>query len=1002
MGGGDGSAETPSDDGAPDGEAGPAGEGEASPEDEGQEGEGAAAEGEVGADASLSTGASLTAGADVEEAKKPAPETKEEMVVTGSRIRRSNFAQPSAVQVVDRKQLSQSGAQTMTDVVRTMNINSGSDLNANVNSASPGSAQFNLRGLGVGSTLVLLNGRRLTTVGTGSEDGSSFVDINNIPLAVIERVEVLKGGASAIYGSDAVAGVVNIITRKHMNGFEASAGAQTTDDFDHHEWDVSLLGGAESERTRIMGGASYFKRSPLMAKDRDFTDNQRNVSTLGWPSVFLQLDPKTGGPLTTMVPTRDPKTGADTGMMRTVGLSYQDPGCGMVPLSAKTTDFNPALNFCTFNFNPYFMLMVNEERANFYTTIEHDITDHTTAFVELGYARSRANRTLSPAYPLLQPIIVPQDHAYNPTGTPLRWYGRIAGGNAPGYNYDYDSDTINTVAGVGGDFGGIADGGDDYEWELAGTWSGNRYQVFAQDALTANLQAALNSCGPGDDPAGCWNPFSFGPPNSQALIDKVNGELRTKTDVTLTTIGLDFTGPLFELPGGDLSFAVGGQMRKETAEADGDHDSNQEAYVFLVGGPDWQAKRQILAGYGELLMPFFQGFELQAAGRFESYDDAGQSFNPMLGISWTPATTFMGADASQVSKVRLRGTYATSFKAPSLLQGQGALTALQEIFAYNEVMGAPTRAARSAYTAVRTFGNPDLKAQQSTAITAGFEWIPTKSLLLEADYWNYDYTDIIVREDAQQKIAADFMNHSNPDVRYDAVSGAPQRINVRFINAESVMTHGIDGGITFKTDFDAEAGVWSFGASGSYVLAYEIPQSSVAPTLWNESIAGCSAPTHPTGDLVNNPVPKSATCDVAGLLNTSNFARALPRLRATIPIGWSMDGHTVTVIGNFIGSYTDDFDSNPLAPVTMTDPTTMVTTVVTSNEEYRAIDAWLTLDLQYQLKIEETEDLSTTLKVGVINLLDSDPPAVNIGYGYDFTTHDPRGRMLYARLTQEF
>ena len=989
-------------------------EGEPPPEGEvPAEGE-AAAEGEVAADASLEAGVDATAAADVAEAKPPEPETKEEMVVTGSRIRRSNFAQPSAVQVVDRKQLSQSGAQNMTDVVRTMNINSGSDLNANVNSASPGSAQFNLRGLGVGSTLVLINGRRMTTAGVGTEDGSAFVDINNIPLGVIERVEVLKGGASAIYGSDAVAGVVNIITRKHMDGFEASVGAQTTDDFDQHEWDVSLLGGAESERTRIMGGVTYFKRSPLMAKDREFTDNDRNISTLGWPSTFLQLDPTTFAPMTHMVQSRDPETGMPLvnamGMPvnRTVGLDYQDPGCGDVPLSAPTPDFNPALNFCTFNFNPYFMLMVHEERVNFYTTVEHDITDHTTAFVELGYARSRASRTLSPAYPLLQPIIIPQDHAYNPTGTPLRWYGRVAGGNSPGYDYDYDSDTFHTVAGIGGDFGGVADGGDEFEWELAGTWSGNRYQVFAQDVLTANLQTALNNCSAGDDPAACWNPFSFGPPNSQTLIDKVTGELRTKTDVQLTTVGLDFTGPIVELPGGDLSFAVGGQMRRETATANGDHDSNQLAYVFLLGGPDWQAERTIFAGYGELLLPFFQGFELQAAGRYENYDDIGQSIDPMVGISWTPATTFMGAEAPQISKLRLRGTYATSFKAPSLLQGDGALTALQEIFAYAEVMNAPTRAARSAYTAVITRGNDDLDPQKSTAITGGIEWYPTKSLLIEADYWNYNYDDIIVREDAQQKIALDYQMHNNPDVRYDATSGAPQQIYVDFINAESVMTHGIDGGIMFKTDFEAEAGTWSFGANGSYVLAYEIPQRSVAPTIWDEEIASCTSPNAPT----TGPAPSSATCDVAGLLNTSNFARAMPRLRATIPLGWNMDGHTVTVIGNFIGGYDDDFDSDAAAPTRRNPdppgtPMAMATPMAQWpidqwNEEYRPIESWITFDLQYALKIEETEHLATTIKVGVINLLDSDPPAVNIGYGYDFTTHDPRGRLLYARLTQEF
>ncbi len=905
-----------------------------------------------------------------------------EVIVTGSRIRRSNFAQPAAVAIVDRKQLAASGAQNMTDVVKNMNINSGSDVNTSVSTGSAGSSQFNLRGLGVSSTLVLLNGRRLPLTSAVSEDGSSFVDINGVPLGIIERIEVLKGGASAIYGSDAVAGVVNILTRKRMDGFEAHVGAQATDNFDQHEWDVSLLGGAQGERTRVTAGLGYFKREPLMAEDRAFTQNGRNVSTLGWPSAFSRIGPD-GRPMTMPLINRatgEPVLNPDMTPARAL-VSFQDPGCGVVPFSAPSQDPVRKVDLCTFNFNDYFMLMINEERANVYTSLEHDISDHTMAFIEATYARSRASRTLSPSYPLLVPLYVPADHQYNPTGDPLRWYGRVAGGNSPGYNTEYDSDTLHTVAGIGGDFGGISDSAADWEWEVAGTWSGNRYQTFAQDVLTANLQDGLNSCGAGSDPADCWNPFSTGAPNSQELIDRVTGEFRTKSDTTLTTVNVDLTGPLFELPGGDLSLAVGGQLRSETAKSDPDHDSNEEAFVFLVGGPDWEADRRIFAGYGELLLPFFEGFELQAAGRLENYDDVGSSLNPMLGVSWTPATTFMGAEAPQASRVRLRGTFSTAFRAPSLLQGDGAITELTEIFNYTaDADGQPVRAATGTYNAVRTFGNPNLTPQKSTTITGGLEWSPASGLLLEADYWNYNYADIIVKENAQQKVARDYLNQNDPDITRDA--GAPTRINVLFVNAEEVMTHGIDLGVSFRSDFGAQAGTFSAGASGSYVLAYEIPQSAVPTGQWDEEFSGCDEPNlAPTATSA-----ESSSCDVAGSRNINNFSRSLPRLRASIPLGWTLDGHTAAAITNVIGSYVDDFDSD-LSAV---------------GEDYRAIDAQVTFDLQYSYRLKETDHLATTFKVGVINLLDSDPPAVNTGYGYDSSTHDPRGRLLYGRLIQEF
>jgi hypothetical protein len=169
---------------------------------------------------------------------------------------------------------------------------------------------------------------------------------------------------------------------------------------------------------------------------------------------------------------------------------------------------------------------------------------------------------------------------------------------------------------------------------------------------------------------------------------------------------------------------------------------------------------------------------------------------------------------------------------------------------------------------------------------------------------------------------------------------------------------------------------------GSYVLAYEIPQSSVPSGQWNEDFSGCDQP-----NLGATETPaESSSCDAAGSRNINNFARSLPRLRASVPLGWSLDGHTATAITNVIGSYTDDFDSDP-SPV---------------GENYRAIDAQITFDLQYAYKLQETEHLATTFKVGVINLLDSDPPAVNTGYGYDSSTHDPRGRLIYGRLIQEF
>jgi iron complex outermembrane receptor protein len=895
------------------------------------------------------------------EAPAAAAEASSEVVITGSRIKRTSFAQPSAVEVIDRKALTKTGARNLGDIVRQMDINYGSDVNTDVSSAAGGTSQFNLRGLGLSSTLVLLNGRRLVQAGTASLEGESFVDINSIPLAAVERIEVLKGGASAIYGSDAVAGVVNIITRKQFNGFEGHIGGSTTSKFDQQDWEVSLLGGASTEHTRVLGMVSYYGSNPLQAPERDFTSKGSNVSTLGWPSAYLPLVPP---------PMRNAAGKFENG--------YRDPGCGMVPLSAPVpnweTDATSALPFCTFNFNPYFDLILKSQRVNTYAKVEQDVGDHVTLFFEGAYAGSRVQRRQSPSYPILQTVVVPADHQYNPLGVPLRWFGRPLAGNAPPALYYTDSDTLHTAAGIKGDLGAASGAKlSQWDWILQGTWGRNRFHNELYDTLKAPLQNALNSCTPTTDPAECWNPFYSGPPNSQYIINKVTGALNSEVYSELTTASLDLSGPIATLPGGDLALAFGGQLRRESIVSNQDHDSEQENYLFLIGSPDYSADRKIGAVYGELSIPLVSGMEVQAAGRFEHYSDVGGSFNPMAGVSWTPAQTFIGDDAPLISQVRVRGTIATSFRAPSLLQTYGVQTALEPIYPYTtDSMGNVSAAGSAVYNAVRTYGNPNLKPQQATAITAGLEWEPLQALRFIGDYWRYDYQDYIVKESAQQIVAADADCNVTPATCDPRITrdpaGSPTRIDARFVNAAAVKTHGIDAALTYRSDFGAHAGLFAFGLSGTYVLSFEIPESQVIPSLRDENFISCNG----------------KYCDVAGLRNGVNFARSIPRLRSTASIGWGLGGHTANITAHFISGYKDDADVDP-GPA----------------EHYNNIDAFVSLDLQYGFRLDEGDGTATTFRIGVTNLFDTPPPFVKANFGYDPTIHDPRGRVLYARLVQE-
>jgi iron complex outermembrane recepter protein len=889
-----------------------------------------------------------------------------EIVVTGTRIKRTqSFALPAAIAVADRKELAQSGANNMSDVVKNMTINYGSDFNLGLGTTAGGTAQFNLRGLGLSSTLVLLNGKRLVESGALSIEGSTFVDVNSLPLQAIERIEVLKGGASSIYGSDAVAGVVNVITRKHMDGFEGQVGAQATDNFDQHEWDLSLVGGAQGENTRGTVMLSYFKREPLDATDRPYTDNGVNVSTQSYPSRYQAVN-AAGMPTDAM--------GA-TGPM--VMPRFQvDPGCGS-PTEGPLTfvdSMNPTL--CRFNFNPYFDLVPTEQRFNLFGSIEQDIGEHAMAYFEAFYARTRASRSLSPSLQLNgATLFVSPDHAWNPTDEPQRLFGRIRGGAYPETRQKFDSDSMHAVMGLKGDFGGLAPDSKfgEWTWELSGSWSATRYSTSATDTFESRLQTALDSCDPEAadyDPANCWNPFSFGQPNPEALTDQVMSFGQAITDRELTTLTGDLSGPLFALPGGDLSLAIGAQVRRQVIVYTPDHLSRAGEHPFSGALEPYSAARRIVAGYGEVSAPFVDGLEVQAAARLEHYEDVGSSgLNPMLGVTWTPALTFMGPEASQISRLRLRGTYATSFVAPSQLQTSGVLNAPTPLANAVPNPMDPTMYMNTApnFLSVRTEANPNLEPQTSTAFTAGLEWAAARGTLLAFDYWYYTFDGIIFPESAQQIINQDFNDMNDPRILRQG--GVPQQVTNTFQNRNNVSTQGIDVDATFRNDFDANAGMFSLGLNLSYVMSYDIPLADFGARSASPD-ASCDA----------------ETCNVAGLRNGANFARSIPRMRMTIPLSWTFGAHQATLIGRYITAYYDD----QLLPGQ------------TPNSPYRTIDGQFTLDLQYALRIAEGEDAATTLKVGVNNLFDTDPPPVQAAnLGYDTETHDPRGRLLYARLIQE-
>jgi iron complex outermembrane receptor protein len=914
----------------------------------------------------------------------------DEMIVTGSRIRRSKFAASAPVEVVDRVQLERTGATNLADVVQNMTASQGTGSQGNMTQGGApisGVATVNLRGLGEGATLLLINGRRVNP--SGASIDTNVTDLSTIPLAAVERIEILKAGASALYGADAVGGVVNIITRKNFNGFRIAADGQTTSRFDQSDFTGSGAFGASNERSRVMIAGSYFRRSELVASERDWTKGSY-ISTQGQPGAYI---PATRGGM--------PIAGA-----------RPDPACATVP-GSMPAPLSATSETCAFGYRDFAPLIGNVERANMFGSAEYDFTKHTSVFGEISASRMRGENISSPSLPLLPYPLIPADHIDNPFVVPaglpnagqrtaVLWLGRPLGAAAGETRNPFADDTFRAVAGLKGDFEDVAKGSvfESWEWELYSMMGISRYRYTFKDNLSEPLLRALNSCSDPTDLSGCFNPFQSaldgtGTPNSDRVIRSFSGEMMVMNDHALQTYNAGMSGTLFKLPGGDMGAAFGGEIRHEWRTGDLDHDANQDRFVFYVGNPDSSVERNVYSGYLELRWPFFDGVELQTAARIEHYTDIDSTaVSPFAGITLTPAQLF-GTDntAPVLRRFQLRGNISTAFRAPTIVQSDASF----------QTVPTPLRLSSasplSTYLPVRRFGNADLKPETALTLSAGFGWTPFDQLSLVVDLWRYDYHDRISAEDPQQIINEDMLT-MDPRVIRDP-NGGIVGVNVRQINVNgSTVTSGIDFGAMLNLPGGGRpADSWnlSAGITGTYTFVYDIPrgQSSTRAIPANPA-TGEPAKVLPPPDCEgssavdfdanrdNDSANDKDACHVAGKRNTNNFAPPIPRWRVNFPITLTVAGHSLTAIPRYISGLDDDVQPNV-------------------DGSFDRISAWFTLDLQYGYAFKNVIGEELAVRVGVYNVFDADPPHVNgSAAAYELGIYDPRGRMLYAKLSGAF
>ena len=638
-----------------------------------------------------------------------------------------------------------------------------------------GTSNVNLRGLGVASTLVLLNGKRQVTSSVVTDEGSSFVDTASlVPNLAIERVDILKDGASALYGSDAVAGVANFVTRDSFNGVEleierrerTSEGSQDDTNIDF------VYGGDIGETGHILLAASYLNRSSLVLDETDFlVRGLEGSSTSGF-----------GNPGTFRLPD---------------GSIQADPNC-------NANGGFLSNGFCRFDFGPQVTVVPEESRLQGFARANWDWNETTKAWAEIGFARNNISREVSPSFPVLNTPTIPANNPGNPFGVEVDFFSRPFGAGQPTEINLYDHTTTRFAAGLEGEIT------DSLFWDFSFVRAANDAVQNPRDVIAANYQAALNGFGgincdpsssaPGTNGCLFFNPTSIDDPVNQQLRNFIIGDYIGDTESELTSYEGTITGnELFSLPGGSAGFAFGFQYREESLVAVYDSITQQDGFAFLIGNTNFDGERDVTAVFGELLLPLAENLEVSAAVRYEDYGSGvGDTTDPKLSILWTPR-----------DNLSLRGSIGTSFRAPSVHQLLGAQTNFANI-------ADPNNGGSTTFGGNRTIGNPNLEPEESTAFNLGASW-SIANWDLDFDYWDFEFEDVLTRENVQAIVN---LNPNDPTRVQRTSAGTIAIVNTNFFNSTAIDTSGFD--FNARAIYDSSVGTFAPSVSATYVTSYDI------------------------------------------------------------------------------------------------------------------------------------------------------------------------------------
>ncbi|MDX1570929.1 MAG: TonB-dependent receptor [Xanthomonadales bacterium] len=748
----------------------------------------------------------------------------EEIVVTGSRIRQDPLEMRTPVQVLSERDLERSGQVSLAEFVQKLPI-SGSAINRTNNSSGnlgfppdgagigAGAAEIDLRYLQSKRVLVLVDGRRWVR-GSSASGVSGAVDLNTIPANAIKAIEILQDGASAVYGTDAIGGVVNIITEDNYDQFKVSAYYSEYDDGDGESSEFDVAWGASSDVARVFLDISYTDQGDVGAADRAIS--RESIFGAPFPGAssgtpegrFIFTDPRTGQTLnitpTTQFPAYDPN----------------DPTAG---------GFKGFTNDDRFNYQPFNFILTPNQRTSVFAKAEYDITDTTTLRMLASYNNRESTSRAAPE-PLffgpaggggafMESLFWPADHPFNPFGVDLGPDEIVFFGRRPieagARIFDQNVDTFYISAGADGSFDA---GGRIINWDVTAIWAQNQANQRKRGAFNArNLILGL---GPTEDCAavpGCVPVNIVGAGSlTQEMLDFVTFIQKDESEQELRDFTANFTGEFGGLEAGDIGWALGYEYREEEGFFIPDSVVTAGETAGVPASPT-AGSFDVDELYGEVVVPLLadvQGahrLDLSAAFRWSDYELFGSDTVGKVGLNWAPIDNFV-----------VRANFSEGLRAPNIgeLFNTGSRfdssindpcsNADPSVAANCQQLGVPADFVTiNPQIGVTTGGNPDLNPETSDTLTLGFAWDVAAvnnwdgidQLTIEANYYDIEIEDAIQAPNAQDLVNG-CVNTLAP-IFCNAITRAPDgtitRVDGILANIGGIETDGFDLSVRMDT-----------------------------------------------------------------------------------------------------------------------------------------------------------------------------------------------------------